>query len=199
MAIAYVNGGTLATNASATTSTPAMPGSIVANNFLVAHCSVNGTGKTITETSGSGWTLGPVTNTGNQSAASAYKVAVGGDASPTFSWAGAAACTSFVEQWSGTLTVSPVGSTATNQGNATTTASVSPAATTANNSVIYVVLFTSNNQTIPLPTNFTNIGNNANANGSDRLAYGFVGVSGATPQPVSVAITSSDFTAIAIE
>jgi hypothetical protein len=170
-----------------------MPASLAANNLLIAYCSVSA--NVAISLSGTGWTLGGSV-AGAQSMAWAWAL-YGSQTSPTFSWTGSVRCVGQILQFTGNQTASPVGQSQTNSGTGTT-ASLTGITTTANNAFLWGNITTATNQTIPGPVPYTNLGVAANTPSAVSFT-GTVGVSGATAQAPSVAISSSAWAGVSVE
>jgi hypothetical protein len=189
------------TSVTGTSATPAMPAGIAANDTLILYGAVNATG--VTFTTPAGWTAGPTTNAGGQSAAMFWKNAAGGDTSPTLVWSVSAASCTKVIRFSGAGTpATPIGATATNFGNSGTITN-GQITTTAANSAIVNLLSTSGFLNINTPNTppgtYTNI---AAASGppGDNESWGISNVSGSTTTAVSTPMSgSAAWTAISFE
>lgn len=198
MAIALVTVGAISSSGSAAALAPALPASRVNNNILISVVSANATGKTFA-LGGAGWTAGDSINTGNLSAAWAWRLVDGTETSPSWSWTGAAACESLVTQFSGNQTTTPIGNINKATANSSTTSTIASITTTANNSVILGTILISANAAVGLPVGWTNVSSNAGGGGSEHQFYGFVGTSGTQSEPVSQAIATSDWASFGVE
>ncbi len=194
----FVNNGTVLTTGSATTVTPALPPTRVTNNILIAHISVQATGKTIA-VSGGTWVIADSVNSGNISSAWAWCLVTGSEVTPTFSWTGAAAVLTNIQQFTGNATVSPIGNKNKATANSSTTLTVTSITSTADNSLIVDYLLASTNQNIPTPIDFTSGGVVSNSSGSVNIVYGPLPNSGSVGEALSVTITSANWASFGIE
>lgn len=188
--------GATVTSVSATTLTPTLP-TRANTNLLISHVQIQATGKT--PSVGGVWTLGDTVNTGSISAAWAWCIVDGTEAAPVWSWAGAAACVAQVIRYTGNATPTGVGAFLNATADASTTVTTGALVTTADNSLCLNLIFASTSQTIPLPDDRTSIFSNASGNGSTRVAYGQVGLSGSTTDSPSVTITAANWISFTIE
>lgn len=193
----WVNNGTQATTASATSLAPAaLPGSRVNNNLLFAFIGIKATGKS--PSVGGGWTVGDTINTGTETGCWAWRLVDGTEAVPTFSWSGAAAATTQIMQFSGNA-VSPIGVKNKNAANSSTTETIASLTSSADNSLIIGVMTASTSQTIPTPTNWTQRAVLANANTSYEVVVGSALKSGSATDAISVTIASANWASFGIE
>lgn len=171
----YVNVGATASSASATTLTPALNATRTNNNILLSFIIVNGGGKSPT-TATAGWTVGDSNNTGSSSAAWAWRIVDGTETAAVWTWAGAAACTGFVAQYTGNLTVAPIDATGKNTGSSPLIIYNGVTTTTANDCIImYGSTVGANNQMNTAPTNLTlRVTANGGGAGNGRLYDGLI-------------------------
>ncbi len=198
MAVAFVTVGANTLGTAVTTLSPALPSSRSNNNVLIAAIAVFATGKTFAV--GGGWTIfaGSTLNSTSISGCLAWRLVDGAEATPVFTWTGAADCNSVVAQFSGNQIATPLGTVRSASADSSTTATMPSVVTTAANSLIFGAIFTNNNQTIPLPLGWTNVAFTSTTE-SNLLFDGFVGTSGSGSQAVSVAVTSANWLSLGVE
>jgi hypothetical protein len=195
---AFVNEGTINGSLGSTSITPALPGSRVTGNLLVAFVQI--TNGDVSISVDNGWTIdaGLTQHDANGSSALAWLLVDGAEAAPTFSWSGSLINHAQVFQFAGNDGTSPIGATANGSGNSTTL-SVSAVVTTHDASLIAAMCLTTVNQAIPVPTGYTSRSQFNDAFGSDRLFTEKVATSGASSDAVSVTISSSAWHAYLFE
>jgi hypothetical protein len=203
---AFVSQGAQSTSASATSLAPALPGTRTNNNVMIAFVTVSATGKTFS--AGGGWTLFDSINTGNMSGAYFWRLVDGAEAAPTISWTGLAACQAQIFQYSGNDTTTPLGTGNKATANSSTTLTIASLATGAANTKLLALMAASTSQTIAAPSasagiapygNYTNVTNNASANGSTRIVHGDIPDSGDSSDAISVTITSANWVSFGVE
>lgn len=183
----FVNSGTFASSASATTLSPSLPGSRVNGNLLIAFFTQLNQTATVT-VSGSGWTLGDNLNS-TSSGAWAWRIVDGSEAAVTFNSTANAQCTAQCFQISGT-SVNPIGSKNSNDGTSDTVV-VASITTTAAKSMILAGLMVNTNTTISLPTGYTSGSVTANARGSNHWCYEIIVNSGGSSTAISQTVTGA--------
>lgn len=194
----WVNNGTQATTASATSLAPAaLPGSRVNNNILVAWIGIKATGKspTITE---AGWSAPVIDNAGNESGAWSWRVIDGTEAGPTWNWAGAAAATTQVSQFTTPNPGAPIGVTNSADANTSTTLTVASIATTADNSLILNIYLLNNSQNPGLADGYTQRALLGSGNTTYELSSAPANTVGNT-DAVSLTIASASWVSFGIE
>jgi hypothetical protein len=113
----FVNAGTYAT-ATATSITPALPGSRTTGNLLVAFAHFAGSASPITWSVSSGWTIfASLGQGGSRPMVLAYCYVTGAEAAPVFTQSGTANTVSGqVLQYTGAVASSPIGNVSSNSG-----------------------------------------------------------------------------------
>jgi hypothetical protein len=194
----FVNAGSTTGAVSTTSGAPALPGSRVNGNLLIAF--INTTVGSETFSVGNGWTIGDTSTDTFTSSAWAWRIVDGTEVAPPFTWGTTATWHGRVYQFSGTFASPPIGAKRNNLGTSTNL-NISNITTTSDLSMVFAVLLTtSNSQVIPLPTNFTAAGATFNdSNGSDRACYEYKTPTGTVSDSISLTITSAHWHAFLIE
>lgn len=199
----FVNTAARATDTN-TTITPALPGSRVNNNLLIAWADVFGsqTGTwTLDATSvTNGWVIFDSVNQGGQRPmVLAWRLVNGSEAAPKFNFTTTAIIEAQVRQYTGVYTPSPIGATAHNQnGGSSTVITCGAVTTTAANSLAVNIATTGNTGSgnIPVPGTYTAEDTlNSNYSAADLTIASSGSSSGAT----SVTYTSSNYRVFTFE
>jgi hypothetical protein len=195
----YVNSGALFNNVNTASATIQLPGSRVNGNLMLLPFSVQAI-KTLT-ISGAGWNTGDSSTT-NTTSIWLWRLVDGTETAPVISWTGASLCSGIITQWTGNISPNPIGNIQKANG---TTSPITNAAQTssANNSLILAIQQCKTNQAIgfpAIPSVWVNHpGINALSGGAFTVLDGPLYVSGSVTDPVSCAITSTDWHSYGIE
>lgn len=197
----FVNTGARATN-TGTSITPALPGSRVNNNILIAWADTTGTqvGTWSLAAGSASWTIFATTNQGGPGRAMvlAYRIVDGTEAAPQFNFTTTAVVEAQVRQYTGDYTPSPIGNVASNNQGSSTTITCGAITTTAPNSLAVNIATTggTGSGNIPVPGTYTAEDTlNSQYSAADLAIASSGGSSGAT----SVTYTSANYRVFTFE
>jgi len=201
----FLNNGTFAT-ATAASITPALPGSRVNGNLLVAE--VRATGNTSPETislgsGSSSWTIGPTINQGGaHPSVIAWRIIDGTETAPTFNITTLETLQAQIVQYAAPIyTPAPIGASTSNSGSAVTVITCGAIITTAADSLVVNIVSNINTTAPPAPAGWT-----SDLTTSSGLGYGSVewaslqeAARGTNSGATSVSNTTAVFTAFTFE
>lgn len=186
-----LNVGTIGANIS-NSGGPNMVGSRSNGNVLVAWLSVNVGGQTFSV--GGGWTIGDQQSDGNSSSVWAWRIVDGSEAVPTFTWTTAAQYHSKMIQMNGNDPSAPIGNVLKNVGagaNLIVNGGTGLTTTRSLSLVLAIELTCANSQVLPVPSGYTNVAQQNDANGSDRAASQPQAASGSVSGGLNLTIASA--------